>query len=201
MAITAIAGWEYGPLGTTEGEVHANARAVLSFWFDEVSDEQRFAKSPSLDRAIATRFGAVREEVLRTHAAAWRGAPDMLLAAIILVDQFSRNIFRGEAEAFAGDTLAQELSIFAIERGWDEAMTSEQREFLYMPLMHAEDRELQTLCLAKFTELGDPKPLDFAHQHAEVIARFGRFPSRNAALRRESTPLERDYLSRPDAGW
>jgi len=188
-------------LGTTEGEVHANALDVLSFWFDEVSDEQRFAKSSSLDRTIATRFGALRDEVLGTQAAAWRDAPDTLLAAIILVDQFSRNIFRGQAEAFAGDTLAQELSMLAIDRGWDEAMTSEQREFLYMPLMHSEDRELQTLCLAKFTALGDPKPLDFARQHAEVIARFGRFPSRNAALGRESTAQERDYLSRPGAGW
>jgi len=188
-------------LGTTEGEVHANAREILSFWFDGLTDEQRFAKSPGLDRAIAARFGAMRDEAIAARAAIWRNEPETLLAAIILVDQFSRNMFRGSAEAFAGDALAQELTLLALEFGWDEELTSDQREFLYMPLMHAEDHALQHLCVAKFTALGNPKPLDFARQHAAVIAQFGRFPSRNEALGRESTAHERAYLSQPDAGW
>jgi uncharacterized protein (DUF924 family) len=182
-------------------EVHANAREICSFWFDGLGDEQRFAKSPALDLEITQRFGALRDRVLATGAAGWRDDPEALLAAIVLIDQFSRNIHRGSAEAFAGDPLAQLLALHAIDRGWDAAMTAEEREFLYMPLMHAEDHQLQARCVAKFGELGDPKPLDFARQHAAVIARFGRFPSRNAALGRESTPEEREYLSQPGAGW
>jgi len=188
-------------LGTQGSEVHANARDELSFWFDELSDPERFAKSPELDRQIAKRFGALRDQVIASHAAAWRDAPDTLLAAIILIDQFSRNLFRGEAEAFTHDALAQHLTLRALERGWDVGMTTDQRQFLYMPLMHAEDHALQRLSVRKFTELDAAQPLDFARRHAEVIEQFGRFPSRNAALGRESTPRERDYLSQPDAGW
>lgn len=174
---------------------------MLGFWFDLVMPEQRFAKSDSLDREIRTLFGPLRDEVLASGAAGWRNDPETLLAAIILLDQFSRNTYRGEAEAFAGDALAQELTCLAIDRGWDAGFDPERRAFLYMPLMHAEDRELQTLCVERFSEPGLEANLGYAHDHAQVISRFGRFPTRNAALGRESTAEEKAYLSQPGVGW
>ncbi len=173
---------------------------MLDFWF-ALTPEQHFAKSEQLDTEIKECFGALRDVVLAGKAEGWRDDPETLLAAIIVLDQFSRNIFRSSAEAFAADKLAQGLTLDAIGRGWDGGMTAERKHFLYMPLMHAEDEALQELCVEKFEEIGDPQALDFAHQHADVVARFGRFPSRNAALGRESTELEKEYLRQPDAGW
>ena len=174
---------------------------VLDFWFDEVSPEQRFAKDDALDQTIATRFGPARDAVLASDAAGWRDTPEALLAAIILLDQFSRNIHRGHAEAFAADGLARALTLTAIEQGWEDRYTPEQQQFLYMPLMHAEDAALQALSVEKFTALGDKKALAFARDHQRVQARYGRFPSRNAALGRASSPEEQAHLSQPDAGW
>jgi uncharacterized protein (DUF924 family) len=182
-------------------EVHAKAHEVLAFWFEELSPKQWFVKDAALDRAIGERFGALRDLVLGSGAAGWRDDPETLLAAVILLDQVSRNIHRGTAEAFAADPLAQLLTCDALDRGWDEAMPRDRRQFLYMPLMHAEDPELQTLCLECFDELGEEEQLAYAREHAEVIAKFGRFPSRNAALGRDSTHEEREYLGTPGAGW
>ncbi|WP_294192538.1 DUF924 family protein [uncultured Sphingomonas sp.] len=174
---------------------------VLGFWFDRVTPEQRFAKDDTLDQTIATRFGPTRDAVLASGAQGWRDTPEALLAAIILLDQFSRNIHRGHAEAFAADPLARDLTLEAIRRGWEDRYTPEQRQFLYMPLMHAEDAALQALSVEKFEQLGDAEALAFARDHQDVQARYGRFPSRNAALGRTSSPEEQEYLSRPDAGW
>ena len=191
-----------GDLGAGSGEVHEKARAVLSFWFDEVPAKKRFARDEALDREVADLFGAMRDDVLANEARGWREDPETLLPAIILLDQFSRNMHRGSATAFAGDALALDLAREAIERGWDERLDpDERRPFLYMPLMHAESREVQTLSVACFKQLGNEEHLFYALEHAEVIARFGRFPSRNAALGRQSTPEEKGYLSRPGAGW
>lgn len=181
-------------------DVHARARQVLDFWF-ALTPEQHFAKSPRLDAEIRERFGPLRDLVLGSGAAGWRDDPETLVAAIILLDQFSRNIHRGTAEAFAADPLAHTLAMEAIGKGWDVTMPREWRQFVYLPLEHAEDAESQRLSVEKFTALGDKETLDYAHAHAGVIARFGRFPSRNAALGRESTPAEQEYLKQPGAGW
>ncbi len=193
-------------LGSGAAEVHAHdvaakAEEVLNFWFAGLMPEQWFAKSDGLDREIGERFEPLRREVLGSKAAGWRDDPRPLLAAVILLDQFSRNIHRGTAEAFAADPLAQELASLAVERGWDREMTPEQRQFLYLPFEHAENRELQAVSLSCFEALGLEAPLEYARQHAEVIARYGRYPSRNAALGRTSTPEEEAYLSQPNAGW
>lgn len=186
-------------LGVTGSEVHA--QAVLDFWFGEVPPDKRFARDDALDRTIVERFGPIRDAVLVSRADGWRDDPDTILAAIILLDQFSRNIHRGKDEAFAGDRLALALARLAIGMGWEASLDPERRAFLYMPLMHAEDRRAQELSLTCFEKLGDPKELQYAREHADVIAQFGRFPSRNAALRRRSTPEEEAWLSRPGAGW
>jgi uncharacterized protein (DUF924 family) len=188
-------------LGTAGSEVHVKAEEVLGFWFDGLMPEQWFAKSDELDREIAERFEDARRSVLETDAAEWRDDLRTLLAAVILLDQFSRNVHRGSAEAFAADPLAQKLATLAVECGWDREMTPQQRQFLYLPFEHAEDRELQTVSLQYYEALRLDEALEYARQHAEVIARFGRFPSRNAALGRDSTPEEAEYLSQPGAGW
>lgn len=174
---------------------------MLGFWFDLVMPEQRFAKSDSMDSEIRTLFGELRDQVKASNAADWRDEPETLLAAIILLDQFSRNLYRGEAEAFAADPLARALTLLALEKGWEGRFDPERRAFLYMPLMHAEDMALQRLSLERFAEPGLEQNLAFARDHADCIAKFGRFPSRNAALGRESTPEELEYLSQPGAGW
>lgn len=195
-----------GHLGAGEGEVHAGdmdglAQTVLDFWFVETPPEKRFAKDPALDAQIAARFGALRQRVLAERASGWRDTAETVLAAIILLDQFSRNLFRGDAAAFAADPLALELAYQGIARGWQATLRPERAAFLLMPLMHAEDRAVQAESVARFRALGEAENLAFAIDHARVIEEFGRFPSRNAALGRPNTPAERDYLSRPGAGW
>lgn len=188
-------------LGAVRHEVHAAAKAVLAFWFEETPPDKWFAKDADLDRTIAERFGALRDRLLASGAVGWDGDPDTLLAAIVVLDQFSRNLYRGSGEAFAADSLALDLTHRAMAKGWDEALPRERRAFLYLPLMHAEDREEQRLSVECFTRLGLAENLDFAKAHRAVIEQFGRFPSRNTALGRASTEAEKAYLSQPGAGW
>ncbi|SEM44611.1 Uncharacterized conserved protein, DUF924 family [Sphingomonas gellani] len=176
------------------------AREVLGFWFGLPAD-RHFAKDDALDAEIRARFAGMRDRVLADKAEGWRDDPDTLLAAIILLDQFSRNIHRGSAEAFRGDDLAASLTLLAIDRGWEERFPPERRVFLLMPLMHAEDAGLQALSVNRFEALDRPENTRFAHDHADVFRRFGRFPGRNAALGRHSTPEEEAYLAEPGAGW
>lgn len=174
---------------------------MLRFWFEETSPDRQFAKDDALDAEIATRFGDLRDAVLTDGALAWRETPDDLLAAIVLLDQFSRNLHRGKAEAFAADALALELTRHAIAMEWEDRYPPDRRAFLYLPLMHSENAEVQALSVDRYEALGIDNNLKFAQVHAEVIAEYGRFPSRNSALGRTSTPAEREYLSRPGAGW
>jgi len=188
-------------LGRDGGEVHradiAQAAAeVIRFWLEEVPPDKRFARDAALDAACRERFGALRDEVIAAHAAGWRRNPEMLLAAIILVDQFSRNIFRDDGRAYEGDPLARALARFGIAKGWDKGLTPERRQFLYMPLMHGESMADQVQSLDLFA--GSPNA-SFAVRHAAQIARFGRFPQRNAPLGRTTTTEEKAFLSRPDA--
>jgi uncharacterized protein (DUF924 family) len=187
-----------GDLGAQDVQVHA--RAILDFWF-ALTGQQQFARDPEVDRQIADRFGALRDRVLATQAAGWRDHPDTMLAAIILLDQFSRNLHRGRAEAFAADDLATGLTLAAIDRGFDARLPPERRVFLYMPLMHAEDGPLQDLSVATFEALGIEENARFARDHRDVFRRFGRFPGRNAALDRATTDEERVWLEETGGGW
>lgn len=187
-----------GDLGIHSSLVHDEARAILDFWF-ALSMERQFKRDPELDREITRRFGALRDTVFASGAAGSRGGPDELLAAIILLDQFSRNIYRDSPRAYEADDLAVELTLLAIANGWEARYVEEERAFLYMPLMHAEDLLLQRLSVEKFTELGGPN-VPFAIGHRDLVERFGRFPTRNSALARESTIEERAYLAMPDDG-
>lgn len=183
-------------LGSPDGQVHDEAEAVLRFWFEETPDRLWYKQDDRLDAACAGRFGPLRDAVLASSAKGWRGTPETMLAAIILLDQFSRNIFRGDARAFEADPLALDLAQEAVAKGWDKRFEPRRRAFLLMPFMHAEEMEMQRRSLALFAGT-DNAP--FAERHAEQIERFGRFPQRNAALGRETTPEEAAFLSRPGA--
>ena len=189
-----------GDLEATASQVHEATRAVLDFWFGLTKD-RHFGKDEALDRTIAARFGGLRDRVLASGAAGWRDDPDTLLAAVILLDQFSRNIHRGTAQAFTADGLAVELTLAAIEQGQDRVLSPERRVFLYMPLMHAEDAGLQDLSVRMFEALGIEENAAFAREHRDVLRRFGRFPGRNAALGRETTAAEQAYLTETGGGW
>ena len=171
------------------------AEAVIQFWCDELRPEQHWKKDPAMDRHIAERFGELREEVLRTKAAGWRDTPETLAAAIILLDQFSRNMFRGKAKAFEADGLALELSNLALERGWVDKVRKPLPTFMLMPLQHSENMVDQERAVAELKGR-DPLNYKYALLHRDQIKRFGRFPGRNQALGRVSTPEEREVIAR-----
>lgn len=185
-----------GDLGRRDTEVHQRARAVLDFWLREVPPERRFARGDALDATIRDRFADDVADVAGSHAAGWRATPKGLLAAIILLDQFSRNLNRSSAAAFANDPLARALTGEAIAKGWDTAMEATERQFLYMPLMHSERLDDQVRSLPLFATAGH-HAFDFALRHAAQIARLGRFPGRNAALGRATTAEEARLLDDP----
>ena len=175
---------------------------VLHFWFEELEPAAWFSGAPELDDIIWDRFGDLRQDLKASppDPADLDGAGHV--AAVIVFDQFSRNMFRKSAEAFATDPLALALSEDAIARNLDLALHPREQQFLYMPLMHAEDRASQARCVELFAKLGIPGVVDFAEAHKAVIDRFGRFPHRNKVLKRESTPEEIAYLNAgPGQGW
>ncbi len=170
--------------------------AVLDFWFDEIGEQGWWRHSDTTDAMIAERFGDVRASAKGKRAEAFLGSANEALAAVILFDQFSRNLFRGQAEAFATDGLARSIADGAIDRGYDKDMTAERRQFLYMPFMHSEDIGDQDRSLALFKSLDSDGALKYAYDHHELIERFGRFPHRNAALGRETAPEEKEAVEK-----
>lgn len=163
-----------------------------------------FTGGKDLDEEIRSKFGAQVALAQSGGLAEWEAEPQSRLALVILLDQFSRNIFRGKARAFAGDARAQKLVTDALARGLDAELPWMGRVFLYMPLMHAESLPLQQESVKRFTALvatapenlraGMQSSLDYAIEHRDIIARLGRFPYRNAALGRTNTSLEFDFL-------
>ncbi|HEY8576047.1 MAG TPA: DUF924 family protein [Devosia sp.] len=166
---------------------------VLRFWFVEHGRDDWFGGKAEFDRELAVAFRETHAAVARGEAWTWRETPDGRLAEIIVLDQFSRQLHRGEAEAFAQDKMALVLAQEAIAAGADEQITMDRRMFLFMPFMHAESLVIQEEGCRHFVQFG-PEMLDFMTRHRDCIARFGRFPFRNAALGRESTPEEVAYM-------
>ena len=173
------------------------AREVLAFWFLDLMPKDWFSSSDGLDRTIASRFGDLLEQAKRGDLEHWATSPRGTLALVIVLDQFSRNIHRGSGEAFAQDPAAQKLTLDAIETCADEKLGLDERQFLYMPLMHAEDRELQALAMEKYQALANraAEVVGFAEKHREIVERFGRFPYRNPMVGRTSTPEEEAYIA------
>jgi len=164
---------------------------LLHFWFDELSPQQWFRSGPDVDAALRRRFGGALAMLARRPAADFLRDPRRARAAVLLFDQVPRNIHRGSPLAFAHDRLARAIVHGALARGWHRGLAKAERQFLYMPLMHSERIADQRLSLRLFAALGDANTLAFARSHARMIARFGRFPHRNAVLGRRSTAAER----------
>lgn len=181
--------------------INRQAEQVLAFWFGEMKPEQRFAKDDAVDATIRQRFGALLAELSQGVPDAWTSEPRSLLAAVIVLDQFSRNLNRGRPEAFAQDGAALALTRKALARGDDGALSAEERQFLYMPLMHSEAMDDQEACIGLMERAGLVESADFARRHRDIIARFGRFPHRNAALGRMSTPEEIAFLQQPGSSF
>lgn len=165
------------------------AKEVLDYWFSH-GREDWWKQSDSFDEEIRERFGILWARMARREVDAFVGDAETALAAVILFDQFPRNMFRGHADQFATDHMALAIARSAIDRGYDDGLTIEQRGFLYMPFQHSESLKDQVQSLLLFTALGDPEQLRYARLHHDVIERFGRFPHRNSALGRKPTAME-----------
>lgn len=171
------------------------AKDVVTFWLDEVSPGQRFTVDPELDKTIRDRFGDAWESAAEGGLGVWLTDAQGALGYIILVDQFSRNMFRDDPRAFSTDPNARAATRMAINKGWDMEIAQSARAFIYMPLMHSEDIADQDSCVALAAErLDDGGTLLHARCHREIIRTFGRFPFRNKALGRESSPEERAFM-------
>jgi uncharacterized protein (DUF924 family) len=180
------------------------AHDVLDFWFGAPgsvvhgkSRAEWFKKSDDFDALIRSRFLRVYEQAAAGQLAHWRDSPLSLLALIIVLDQFPRNLFRDTPRAFATDALALDAAKHMRAQGWDQRLNTVQRQFCYLPFEHAEDIAAQRTCLQLFGELGNTDLLLWAQKHHDIVARFRRFPHRNAVLGRVSSPEEIKFLKRP----
>jgi len=185
----------------TYDDVCATPADIRAFWFEELTPEDWFAKSDALDADIRHRFTATHLALARHVDEVWRVTPADRLAAVLVLDQFPRNIYRDTPLAFATDELARNEAKTAIEAGMDAMVPAEWRCFFYLPLEHSEAMADQDRCVELFEALGNENYLDYARRHRDVIARYGRFPHRNPILGRFSTHEEEAYLAEEGAGF
>jgi uncharacterized protein (DUF924 family) len=174
---------------------------VLQFWFKELTPAQWWKADPVLDQLIADRFSEIHAQANRCELFECRKEPAGRLAEIIVLDQFSRNIYRGTPRAFASDPLALALAQEAAAGGADMALTPEKRNFLYMPYMHSESKAVHKVAEQLFKASGLQSNYDFEIRHKAVIDRFGRYPHRNAILGRQSTDEEIAFLKQPGSSF
>jgi uncharacterized protein (DUF924 family) len=178
-----------------------NAGDILDFWFSELGPAQWYKQSDELDGMIKHRFGALHAAAARCELFEWRGSDEGRLAEIIVLDQFSRNIFRNAAGAFGQDALALALAQEAVHVGADAALPVAQRAFFYLPYMHSESLAIHAVAQTLYAVAGLEENLDFEHRHKAIIDRFGRYPHRNAVLGRESTAEELAFLATPGSSF
>lgn len=189
--------------------MEVTAKDVLDFWFAPANEPHWFDGDAAFDAAIRERFIATHATAARGEHDDWALSPSGWLALLIVLDQFSRNLYRNDARAFACDPKARALALEGIARGDDQALPTPWRAFAYLPLEHAEDPAMQAHCVALFERLcadasGDARfanYLDYARRHHAVVEQFGRFPHRNQVLGRESSAAERHYLAQPGSGF
>jgi uncharacterized protein (DUF924 family) len=193
---------------------------VLAFWFGDLDEQGRadeahvkrwWTKDTAFDQEIRDRFGALHEAIVSGAHEAWLESPRGRLAYVIVLDQFSRNMFRGTSKMFAWDEVALREAIAGIDRGMDRTVAHDERAFYYLPLMHSEELEVQQQCVDLFTAWRDEvdetlrdavaNSLDFAVRHLDIVRRFGRFPHRNDLLGRVSTPEELEFLKQPGSSF
>ncbi|OLF73546.1 hypothetical protein AWH60_11575 [Pseudoalteromonas haloplanktis] len=174
---------------------------IIDFWFNELEPKQWWQKDDRLDAQIKTRFGELHHQASVNELFDWRESALGSLAEIIVLDQFSRNIYREKPAAFACDALALALAQAAIAKGFDKELTDEQRVFLYMPFMHSESKLIHDEAVKLYKALGIKNNLDFEYQHKAIIDRFNRYPHRNKILGRDSTKEELEFLKQPNSGF
>ena len=189
---------------------------VLQFWFGVPGAETGAAKrwwekDPAFDAQIRERFLGLHGEIGRGEREDWREQPRSCLAYVIVIDQLARNMFRGQKEAFALDPLAQSATLAGMHAGFDRQLETVHRQFFYMPLVHAEDRQLQEQAILAFATLAETMPeaerrpvitqVIYGAKHRNIILRFGRFPHRNEILGRPSTPAEIAFLKEPGSSF
>ena len=188
----------------------SDPNAVLDFWFGPVDGrgperKEWFRKDAKFDAEIRARFAGTHRAAAAGELDAWRASPEPMVALIVVLDQFSRNLYRDDARAFAQDAHARACAREALARRDDLSLLPVQRQFLYLPFEHSEDAADQDLChdlMASLEQFPETRGLtEWAEKHRVIIRRFGRFPHRNAALGRESTPAEREFLAQPGSGF
>jgi len=168
--------------------------AVLVFW-RAVGPDRWFNKDADLDAEIAARFGGVLAAAAKGDLASWEDTPQGALALTIVLDQFPRNMFRGDARTYAADAVARAVANRALARGYDRQVSERERQFFYLPFMHSESLADQERCLELAQGYGSEEFAKYAEQHADIIRRFGRFPHRNAVLGRVTTAGEQAFLN------
>ncbi|MBK9574395.1 MAG: DUF924 domain-containing protein [Rhodoferax sp.] len=177
------------------------SQSILHFWFEELTAKQHFVKDAALDTTIRTRFGATLEAAARCELFAWRTTAQGRLAEIIVLDQFSRNVYRDTPRAFAQDALALVLAQELVASTQDRSLPVAQRVFAYMPYMHSESALVHAQAVALFSQPGMEGNLDYELRHKAIIDRFGRYPHRNAMLGRTSSADELAFLAEPGSSF
>lgn len=174
---------------------------VLNFWFAEIEPAMWFKKDDEFDRLLHTRFGQIWQAAAHGELAHWRETIQGRLAEIIVLDQFSRNLFRNTPRSFSCDGMALVLAQEAIASGLCENLSVEQRGFLYLPFMHSESALIHQQAVVLFSGLNNGNQLEFELRHKAIIDRFGRYPHRNEILGRESTLEEQEFLQQPGSAF
>lgn len=178
-----------------------NYQTVLDFWFKEIQPGSWWVKDISLDSEITNKFMEVHKAARQCELAYWRETPHGRLAEIIILDQFSRNMYRDTAQAFAHDSIALALAQEAITAGADKALNPVEKSFLYMPFMHSESLVIHEEAVLLYLANGIANNVDFELKHKEIIECFGRYPHRNSILNRQSTAEEIEFLTQPNSSF
>lgn len=181
--------------------LNPTANRVLNFWFDPAHQPFWFAKSDEFDHKIRIEFGHLIDEAIKGGLWDWRSDHYGRLAEILVLDQFTRNVYRGTPQAFAGDDVAVILAQEAISRAEFADLPLDFQKFIAMPFMHSESLVVHDWAMEVFRRIGDELTLDFEHRHRVIIERFGRYPHRNAILGRDSTPDELAFLQEPNSSF
>ncbi len=179
----------------------ADARGVLKFWFEESTPEQWYKKDDGFDAALRERFATLYGRAAVGGLDSWRDTAKGCLALVIVLDQFPRNMFRGDRRSFGTDAAARAALRHALDKGFDADFSATEKEFLYMPLQHSEDAADQALSVQLNGATGDAELLKYAVAHKDIVDRFGRFPHRNEVLGRETTPDEAAFLKEPGSSF
>ncbi len=174
---------------------------VLSFWFGVPDPKAWFEVDPLFDAQVRERFEGLILPATAGTFDGWVATPDGVLALVLVLDQFPRNVYRGTPRAFASDAKAREVARDAVTARIDQEVALDRRPFLYLPFEHSERLEDQDLCCRLMATIDDPTMLDYAERHQRIVARFGRFPHRNLPLGRTSTPEEEAFLLEPDSSF